>query len=294
MSLTSSLLGAGGGFLAGGPIGAAIGFGLGGGLGGSNQMNSTTTQSNIPWSVQQPYLQNVFGQAQNLYNQGGPQIYPYSSVSPLSQYQNQAIAQQAGLANNPQTTQAATDYYNNVLNGNYLTGGAGFNAALNAANAQITPMVASQFEGAGRYGSGAMGGQIATNLGNVFANLYQGERANQQNAFGMAPNLQSMQYANPSQLFQAGQAQQTQAQNELSDVANRYNYAQQLPYSNLQNFASTIFGAPQYSSTTLTQPYYRNQGAGILGGALAGSQLGGALGIGSGMGAGLGALLGLL
>lgn len=271
--------------------GGMAGIGLGSLFGGSGNQQQNVTTFSSPWGPQQPYLQNIYGQAQSLYNMGGPQIYPNSSVSPLTTYQNQGIQNQAALAQNPTTTQAASDYYNNVLNGNYLTGGAGFNAALNAANAQITPMVASQFEGAGRYGSGAMGGQIATNLGNVFANLYQGERANQQSVFGQAPNLQAMQYTDPSQLFNAGQIQQTQAQNQLSDVVNRYNYNQQLPYINLQNFASTIYGSPSFPSQT--QPYFRNQTAGLLGGALAGGQLGSSFGpYGIVGGALLGGLLG--
>lgn len=273
-----SLLGSVGSFLTGG----GVGLGLGSLFGGSGNQQQNVTTSSAPWGSQQPYLTDVYGNAQRLYQQGGPQIYPNSTVSPLTAYQNQGIQNQAALAQNPATTQAATDYYNNVLNGNYLFGGQGFNAALNAANAQITPMIASQFEGHGRYGSGLQQGEIANQLGNVFANLYQGERANQQSVFGQSPNLQAMQYGDASQLYNAGQAQQTQAQNELADVANRYNYNQQLPYQNLSQYASTIYGSPNFPSQT--QPYFRNQGAGILGGALSGGALGSLLPASAGLG----------
>ncbi len=48
-------------------------------------MTETTTVRNDPWSGQQPYLQDLFGQAQNLYNQGyGSQYFPGSTVVPFS------------------------------------------------------------------------------------------------------------------------------------------------------------------------------------------------------------------
>lgn len=264
-----SLLSSAGSFLSGGSAGLGLGS-LGSLFGGQQQMPSTVTTN--PWGPQQPYLTDIFGQAQKLYQQGGPQIYPNSTVSPLTSYQNQGINAQANLAQNPQTTQAATGYLNNVLNGNYLYGGQGFNAALNAANQQIQPMIGSLFEGHGRYGSGAQGAQTAQQLGDVFAGMYGQERANQQQALGLAPQVQGMGYNDASQLFNAGSAQQSQAQNELTDVANRYNYQQQLPYQNLSQYASTIYGAPSFPSTTT--PYYRNTAAGALGGALGGAQLG--------------------
>lgn len=289
--LGGSLGGAAGGFLLGGPAGAAIGAGLGGGLFGGGQQQQNVTTFTSPWGPQQPYLQNIYGQAQQLYNQGGPQVYPNSTVSPFSPFQTQGIQAQANLAQNPQTTQAATDYYNNVLNGNYLFGGQGFNAALNAANAQIQPMVGSLFEGHGRYGSGAQGSETANQLGNIFAGLYQGERANQQQALGFAPQVQAMGYQNANQLFNAGAAQQSQAQNELSDIVNRYNLQQQRPYTNLSNYAQTIYGSPSFPSQT--QPYFRNTSAGALGGALSGAQLGSMFGPwGTAIGAIGGGLLG--
>lgn len=58
---------------------------------------------------------------------------------------------------------------------------------------------------------------------------------------------------------------------------------------------SALTGQPANIGSTTTQPIYRNQGAGVLGGALAGAQLGSIVpGIGTGIGAGIGGLLGLL
>jgi len=90
------------------------------------QSTATTTQSSAPWSGQQPYLTDVFSQAQNLYNSSlagnGPQYYPTSTVQPFTDAQNQAIAQttQMGLAPDP-LQQSAGNFQNTLLSGHYLT-----------------------------------------------------------------------------------------------------------------------------------------------------------------------------
>lgn len=59
-----------------------------------------TTTTTDPWSEQQPYLEEIFGEAQNLYTSGGPQYFPDQTYVPLSQQtqtglnqiENQAMA----------------------------------------------------------------------------------------------------------------------------------------------------------------------------------------------------------
>ena len=60
-----------------------------GGKGGNR--TSTTTQQATPWAAQQPYLRDVFQQAQNLYQQGGQQYYPGDLVAPFAPAQQQAF-----------------------------------------------------------------------------------------------------------------------------------------------------------------------------------------------------------
>src|SRR6266700_687801 len=63
-----------------------------GGKGGSQPSGQTTTTTNTaPWSVQQPYLENAFQQAQTLFGGGGPQYYPNATYQPANQNQFDAL-----------------------------------------------------------------------------------------------------------------------------------------------------------------------------------------------------------
>lgn len=61
---------------------------------------------------------------------------------------------------------SALDYSGNVLNGNYLNGNPALQGVIDNSNRDITTGVDSQFEGAGRYGSGDHAGVLARALAN--------------------------------------------------------------------------------------------------------------------------------
>ena len=62
-----------------------------GGSGGGGQTTQTVEKAD-PWSGQQPFLKDVFQQAQDRYNESGPNFFPGETISPFSQnetdYQN--------------------------------------------------------------------------------------------------------------------------------------------------------------------------------------------------------------
>ena len=143
------------------------------------------------------------------------------------------------------------------------------------------------------------GNQLAA-IGQVGQN-YNNDYANQIKALGLAPQTQALAFNDINQLYNAGAESQAQNQANLNAAIDQWNYQQQLPMEMLTNFGNSIQGG--YGSTsTLTQPYFQNQTANLLGGALGGGalggMLGGSLGIGQGYGAlggaGLGALLAFL
>lgn len=72
---------------------------------------TTTVQKADPWAPQQPYLQDIFTQAQGLYQGPGPQYYPGATYASPNWTQN-----------------AALDQLSAVAQGNPLPGQAGFGA----------------------------------------------------------------------------------------------------------------------------------------------------------------------
>lgn len=301
--------------------------------------STNTVQKSDPWSGQAPYLSNVFGQAQNTYNQFSGN--PSSAIAPFNPQQQQAFGltqQQVGQSNldGAQVNNAAGNYTTSLLNGDYLganPGNQAFGAFANGgmlnnpyeqgmANAASTnlvnayqtgtaPQTTSEFEGAGRYGSGAMTNAqgmaqqgFATQLGNamnnLYGNLYQGNMSNmlsgaqglsgnynnaaQQQLQGSynAPSVANQTWNTIGQLSGVGGQQQALSQAQL-----------QAPWSLLNNYSNLVQG--QYGGTTSTQqPYFTNPAAGALGGAAAGAMLGTQVmpGWGTAVGAGAGLLLG--
>lgn len=122
------------------------------------------------------------------------------------------------------------------------------------------------------------------------ATMYGQERDRQLQAMAGAPNFANVDYTDLQAMQQAGNAQQGQAQNELTSNYNQYLDAREFPYKTFGAFSQAMgTGGMQQAQT-----YEQNKGANAIGGALAGAQLGNSLGIGSGWGALGGGLLGLL
>lgn len=88
---------------------------------------------------------------------------------------------------------AARQQFKDTIEGDYLYGGPGFNAAYNAAANKIIPQVSSMFSGGGRLNSGLAQGAMTSNLGDAFAGLYNQERARQLAAATQYPSMQQAQ-----------------------------------------------------------------------------------------------------
>jgi len=130
--------------------------------------------------------------------------------------------------------------------------------------------------------------QAAGGLGQTAASDY----ARQLQAAGMSPELASQDYADIQRLIDLGQMQEGYQEMSLADAMNRFNFGQQAPYSALQSYLSSAYGAPMGSQ--VSQPIFRNQLGGGLSGGLAGAGLAGAAGFNPLIGGALGAGAGLL
>lgn len=231
---------------------------------------AVTSTTSIDPAVQ-PYLTYGLGEAQRLYQTGGPQYYPgqtYVAPSTTTQTGLQALEQRA-MAGSPLLAQAQQQL-GQTIGGQYLGGNPFLQGAFAPAAQMATTAfnkaigdISSQASKAGRYGSGAMerlqgsaANQLAQQLSNTAGTLaYQNwadERARQQAATMAAPGISAADYQDIQNLLAAGQAregytgQQTQA-----DIA-RFNFLQNQPYQNLQNYLSMVYGTPMGKVSTQT------------------------------------------
>ena len=221
-----------------------------------------TTTTSIDPTIQ-PYLQYGLTEAQKLYQGGGPAYYggqTYVSPSASTQTGLQALEARASLGN--PLLSSAQQQLQGTISGDYLSGNpffqGAFRPAATAAESQYRQTlgdIGSKASLAGRYGSGAMGSlqdratnTFAQNLANTAGQLayqnYAQERGAQQQATMAAPSMAQADYQDIQRMLQAGQlregytGQQTQA-----DIA-KFNFLQNQPQQNLQNYLSLVYGNP--------------------------------------------------
>ncbi len=273
-------------------------------MSGGSKGTTTTVQQSDPWSGQQPYLREIFGEAQRLYQQPGPGYYAGQTVAGFAPETETALNAQAARAmSGSPYQQAAGQQLLNTLGGQYLNAGNPYFSGMAGRIAnEVRPRLDSQFAASGRYASGAHQEATARALADATASLayqnYADERSAMQNALGLAPQLAQLDYNDIAQLATVGQTREQMLQAQINDQIARYNFAQQLPYNKLAQYMGLIQG--DYGGTyTTTEPRERGIGGSILQGAQAGLGIAGALVPGggllsAGLGAGLGGLLGSL
>lgn len=221
-----------------------------------------TTTSSIDPTIQ-PFLSYGLTEAQKLYQGGGPQYYGGPTfVSPTTTTQTglQALEARAKLGN--PLLQSAQNQLQSTVSGNFLGGNpffqGAFQPAAQAAEQQFKSTlgdIASKASLAGRYGSGAMGSlqdratgafgqQLANTAGQLAYQNYADERNRQQQATLAAPAMTSADYQDIQNLLQAGQIREGyQGQQLQGDIA-KFNFLQNQPQQNLQNYLSLVYGNP--------------------------------------------------
>ena len=279
-----------------------------------------------------PYLQLGLQRAQQLFFGTQPSLFPGQMyVAPSAQTEQALAMQEAAAMGQQPTLQQAQQAYLSSLGqvgqtaaGGFLQGSPYREQMVEAATRpltqqfgqQVLPGISSLFSRAGRYGSGAMERALGTAtesygraLGDVTANIvgqdYARERALQQQAqMGQAalaqaaPSFFQMGFLPAQSLAQVGAAREQIAAQPLQEQIQRYQYSQQLPYQQLQNFLSSVYGTPMGASQFQPIPQAQTNRLGqALGGAtlgyLGGNLLSGTLGSTAPLwGAGAGALLG--
>ncbi len=251
---------------------------------GSNPTNVTTTTSAEPSEFIRPYYTEAIDAAQDLYQSALPSYFPNNTYvdTPAETNAALALATNRATAGNPLLNQSQAEAAK-ILSGNYLspTTNPYTQNLFNQMADDISTKVNSQFTRAGRFGSGANQEILADSLGNlanqVYGDQYNRERQLMANTMNTAPQLGEMDYNDIARLQQVGDARESIEQTKLQDAIARFDYEQQKPYIKLNQYLGAL-GANVPMNTLQTQPYFRNTGAGLLGGAMAGGQLAGMMG----------------
>ena len=231
---------------------------------GSNPTNVQTSTQSEPSDFIRPYYQEAIDASQDLYQSALPNYFPNNTyvATPAETQTALALATNRATAGNPLLNQSQTQALFNQMSGD------------------VASKVNSQFTKAGRFGSGANQEILADSLGNlanqVYGDQYNRERQNMVNATQIAPQLGEMDYNDIQRLNQVGDTREGIEQVKLQDAISRFDYEQQKPYLKLNQYLGAL-GANVPQNTVSTQPYFRNTGAGLLGGAMAGSQIAGAM-----------------
>lgn len=224
--------------------------------GGGSQRTITSTSAAPAYA--QPQLEYGVQEARRLYDAPTPQYFPRSTVvgfSPETETALSGIRQQA-LAGSP-FVQATQD----VVMQNLM----GTNPLQSAAFAPVVEQVQAQASQAGRYGSGYQQAALAKALAPAALQA-------QQAAIQQAPMARELGFADMQTLAQVGAAREAQAQAELQDDIQRFQYEQMLPQQKLADFLTAVGGGTVGGQQM--QPIFRNPAAGFLGGALSGAQMG--------------------
>lgn len=201
---------------------------MGGSSGGGSKVvqlpPQSTTSTSAPWGPQQDYLKTGFRWAEDAFLNNRPKVYPGQRVAgfaPESEGAMQMITDRA--VNGSPIVADANNYTSRVLNDDYLYGGSGFNAAVDAALRKIRPQVDSSFALSGQtHGSGLLDVAMGQAASDAFASLYNSERDRQNQMATFAPTLAREDFNDAAQLWNVGQARQQQQQSEINSAMSQY------------------------------------------------------------------------
>ena len=254
--------------------------------GGSN----TTTSRTEPYAPAEPFLQDILGEAQNIYRSGvGRQFFPGSTVVPFADQTQQALNLQQAAALEAAAPSALDQQAANVFS--QFASTPQTNQYLSDIRSGITSDVLgniqTQFGGMGRTGTSPGAQQaaargVAQAYAPIAAQISNQERNRQLQAAGALPGIQAGMDARRmgaiSSLGQVGSAYEDLARRQLQDQISRFQFGQQAPMQALQDYAGLITPIASGFPVTQDQGPERNRLLGGLGGALGGAQIANLLG----------------
>jgi hypothetical protein len=228
---------------------------------GSSGTQKVVQQSGPP-DILKPYVASGAADAQRLYQAGGPQVFPGSTVTGLSPQtmQGWAATSARALGGSPLTS-AAQGWATNALRGQSPLD----DPLYQSVASQVIPSVGSQFSAAGRYGSDAHAEALSRGLTEGWAPFALQEKTT---AASLANPLANQDYTDLAQLQGVGTARDQYGQALVTDAYNRFNAQQQRPYSNMNWYTSQLYGSPWGTQTSKQPVYQPGVGQQVAGGVL--------------------------
>lgn len=254
--------------------------------------STNTVQKADPWAGQQPYLTDVYSQAQQLYGMGGPQVYQGRTYADPTEKTALAEALQVGTALGPQA-QLASDLAGaqqfalggpmNLASNPYLAGAT--EAALRPVYSQAQGLLQQARRGATQ--AGQLGGtrqaileqgvigDYMTKAGDISSKMYneayKDSLTQQARALYSAPQTLAAMSVPAQTLGQVGMAEQAREQLAIDEARARFEAEQQRPYQALQDYSGLVQAniLPGTRTTSLNAPD-PTFGQRALGGAAAG------------------------
>ena len=264
----------------------------GGGGGGTTQ----TVQKADPWAGQQPYLTNLYSEAQRLYEQGPQQFFPGQTYAQptAAQLVAEQMAAQSALGGQTAVAQSTVPALQQQLAGPaglasnpFLAGAA--EAAIRPIYGQAQGLLQQARRGATQ--AGQLGGTRQAILeqgvisdylqkaGDITAQMYgdaYGQTLEAQSrALGLAPTIMPSLVQPAQTLAGVGATQQARQQQAIDEARSRFEFGQQAPSQALSRYANIVAGSILPGTTT---GYTQGAGGGIGTGSLLGGGLGYALG----------------
>lgn len=250
------------------PISASIMAGgslLGGLFGGDDK-----TVEQEPWGPQQPYLENMFGYAQNLYNQGPQQFYPGQTWVDPNQLELLGRTNALGYSTGPQLNQligGAQGSLGQALAGgmnpyleNYLRMGSreiGQNFTEQILPGIQTAAIAQGGLGGSRQGvaEGLASERASQSMEDFTTRLLSeayGQGLRQQaEAWRQTPEMANLGLMPSNQQMALGALYRGDTEQMLGDAYGRWGFEQQAPW-NLLNQYQDVVGGQQYGGTATT------------------------------------------
>lgn len=269
-----------------------------GGGGGGDQAVNTVEKNVDPWAGVQPYMQDVFSQAQDIYRNDQPQFYPNETYIDYSPQTMAGLSNKLGysgtmgntLANNAAMDSAFT------LGGGYINSNPYMDDAVGAVTGDVMNAVNSTFAKGGRFGGAAHADTLASSVGDVAAKMryqdYANERENMARYQALAPQSYQMGMSPANTMIDVGTALESKEYEKLNSDINRWNYNENLRGNELAKYNQMIQGGMNFGQTSgsSTSPVYgQSPIQGAIGGGLAGYGLASTLGAANPLMWGLGA-----